>query len=294
MWAYSSKRAPSFAGSLLAFSCCLWAALPETGQCAITDSADINISDYIPTSEISPILKTVGMLTAHRPYQGASSLLGEGATGMGIDVGVEATLMGISSDLVIPGTGTPITLASLPFAKLHLSKAFGPNADVSASGIIYKDTLILGGALKLLLYQPTEGFEWAIRGGVSYTTLDLTGLTGETFPIEDEGVTLGEIGMTLKTQNYSLHLVTSKKLDFAEPYLAFGGNYTLGQMIAPVTLNAVAGTQELSGATVEKVTADAILGVLFKMPGLGLRLGIEGSFNSASMHTLGVKIGVGL
>jgi hypothetical protein len=59
-------------------------------------------------------------------------------------------------------------------------------------------------------------------------------------------------------------------------------------------LNAVAGTQELSGATVEKVTADAILGVLFKMPGLGLRLGIEGSFNSASMHKLGVKIGVGL
>jgi hypothetical protein len=290
VWDCFSKRAARILSGVLL------AGAPLLAPCihAAESLPEVDISDYLPSSTTGPILKSVGLLTAHRPYQGASSLLGEGATGMGLDLGIEATLMGIPSDLTIPGTDTSIPLASLPIAKLHLSKALGPSLDFSFSGILYKSTYIAGGAAKILLYRPTEGFEWALRGGLSFTSFNLSEVTGQTLPIEDGGFTIGEMQPVFRTQNFTLHVVASHVMDFAEPYIALGANSTRAQLASIVTLNAVEADQTLTTEAVSQTTGEAILGVRFRIPAIGLRLGIEGSYNSAKMHTLGLMIGVGL
>jgi len=255
---------------------------------------DIDISDSIPTDELAPALRMIGMLTTHRPYMGASSLLGDGAGGMGLDLGLEATLMGIPSDVLLPGSSEPLEIPSIPVAKLHLAKALGPSIDLALSGLLYKGTYIIGGSAKLLLYRPLEGFEWALRGGVNFTSLDISEITGTTIPLEDGGFELGTLAPVFRTQTWTLHLVTSKVMAFSEPYISFGLNYTQAQLATILTLNAIEESQVINAAAVSQVAADATLGVRFRMPAVGLRLGFEGSFNSASMHTLGIKIGVAL
>jgi len=255
---------------------------------------DIDIGDSIPTAELAPALRMVGMLTTHRPYMGASSLLGDGASGMGLDLGIEATLMGIPSDVVLPGSSEPLDLPSIPVAKLHLAKALGPSLDLALSGLVYKGTYIVGGSAKLLLARPTEGFEWALRGGVNFTSLDISELTGTTIPLEDGGFELGTLAPVFRTQTWTLHVVTSKVMAFSEPYIALGLDYTRAQLATILTLNVLEDSQIVNAAAVSQVAADATLGVRFRIPAVGLRLGFEGSWNSASMHTLGVKIGVAL
>jgi hypothetical protein len=268
-------------------------AVPVAANSTIT-APDISLEEYLPSAQVEPLLKSIGFLTAHRPYLGASSLAGEGSAGMGLDIGIEATLMGIPSGLSIPGQGTALDYPSLPIAKLHIARAFGPQVDIATSGIWYLGSFIAGGSVSLKLYQPPEGFEWAIRGGLSFTDLNVEKLTGQSFPLENEGFDIGSMGLTFKTQTYTLHLVGSKRLDFAEPYIAAGISSTQAQIVVPVRLTVLDEDQQFATTPVSQLTGEATLGVRFRIPSVSLRIGLEGSYNSASMHTLGMKVGVAL
>ena len=61
-------------------------------------TASAQLDAAVDTSQLSPLLKTFSILTAHRPYQGAASLKSGG--GIGFEFAIEAILMRMPDDML--------------------------------------------------------------------------------------------------------------------------------------------------------------------------------------------------
>lgn len=271
------------------------ATLPQTAYAdpTLPDIPAIDFSTILPKAATRSILKTIGILTNHRPYRGASS-----TSASSFDIGVEATLVHQPSDfassLKDAGLGTGAAgIPSLPMAKLHVNKGLSQTVDVGLSGIYFRSNYIAGGDLKVTFYQPEEGMSLSARLGFSLTRLDLSDLGVGRLPIKIQGNDLGSADMILVTQTWTPQLVASQKLDFAETYMALGYDFTSGQIRLPITVNVLQSTQTLASPSYASSGLFATLGVGFRFFPMPLVLSIEGTYSALGMHALGLMFGLG-
>jgi len=225
---------------------------------------------------VSPTLQTeaarlAGVLSQHRPYQGATPL----GTLPGLDAFLEVSLVqvpqGLIDELAASGLGATLPLRTLPVAKLHAHKGIYPRVDIGASYFRLLKYRIYGGDLKWAVWLPDEGPTVALR--LCYSNASLDYLTSET---------------------WSPQIVVSRKLDFAEPYL--GLEYTWisggihGKQIQDVSGTPVEIAIDIDG--IRATSASAFMGLNLRVPVVGLKLGIEGAYSFVKAHSLGVQLGL--
>lgn len=214
------------------------------------------------------LVKTVGLGTDHRSYEGASAL----GTAIGLDIGIEATMVKTPTELgpALSSIGGPSNVPPfIPVPRLHLHKGLGSRAGIAFSGVFFLQYMIYGGDFKLVLSQPEEGLTIATR--LAYTRASLQIVT---------------------TDTYTPQLVVSRKLDFAEPYLGIGYQMTDGYVgfdYAQFGQSVHIGGEDVGSAKASSFIA--YLGVQFKAQVVGLQLTIEGGYSAEGMHSLGTKFG---
>lgn len=226
---------------------------------------------------VSPIVKSIGLTTAHRAYEPATSL----GTFVGLDMGVEVTLAKLPEDFATALTqaGSPgaSNIPFLPVPRINLHKGLGPKAELGLSGILYRSYRIIGLEAKFVIAQPEEGPTWAFR--MNYTSCILT--VPDTVTLE------------LSTKTFEPEIVVSRRLDWAEPYIGIGYMAAIGTLKITVDLPDPLPDQE-SSATGRGGGFLAFTGVGLRAPALGLKLTLEGSYSTEDAHTLGVKFGFNL
>ncbi len=280
--------------------------IPNASHAQSLDEA-INLEEILPETVSSPLINTLGALFAHRPFQGASSLTytspdaipsdGKQPFQLGLRVELETTLMGVPADVTVPtGTDEPgeslaDSLPSVPMLRLMVKKSITPNLDFAVSGLYYQRSFFGGLSAKLLIAAPEEGLHWAIRGTYSRTSLDFEtlGLPSVEIPVGE--ITTATANLKLLTEQYSGELVASRKLSFAEPYFGVGILSSKGQLKVPIEITDLDYSSELATAIAINQGYYAFTGVSFFFPALGTTLGVEGSYSSLSMHSLGILLG---
>lgn len=275
-------------------------------------TSGLNLPD--PNSLITPtvataVVKSIGLGMDHHPFQGASPL----GLWIGMSFGVELIMVQPPSDLSAaldsivnigsavqpssgssspsstttsaPGPGLPI----LPSMKLHLEKGLGPGIDIGASVLPSVSTLpyfggsfLIGGDIKIALANPEEGVAWALRGSYNLNDIKLN-YSGQ--------------DLQIKTGTYSVHVLASKKMTFAEPYLGIAGQYTMGSVKATINIP-TQGTIALGAITLSQ-NGDGFGGYAFggldlKIPSsaAGVRITLEGAYSPFGMNYLGTKLGL--
>lgn len=262
----------------------------------------VDVGQFLPNQAVSAIVKVIGTLTTHRPYQGAltQSAQSKDALGLGFGLGIEATLIHLPSDFfssletagIKMGSNSPI--ASLPIAKVHLTKSTSPVTNFGISGLYYKGSYILGGDFKRVLFVPEEGLVWSFRLSYSETKIDLGAVSVKKLPLIIKDVKIGEASLILNNRSITPEIIGSKKLDFAEPYLGFGLDFLNGQIDLPLSFTVLNDTQTLTTPEYSARAYHLLTGVSFQVPIIGVTWTLEGSFSSIGAHTFGTVIGISL
>jgi len=223
---------------------------------------------------------------------------------LGLDVGLETTLVqppaSLSSALgslgSMGGAGSPSSSASsssptipiIPSIRLHIHKGISKKIDIGFSALptmpswpYVGGTLLMGGDIKVVIWEPEEGATWALRGSYNVNNLNIN-YTG--------------YAISVQTATITPQLLISKKLSFADPYLGLGYQYTYGslQLTVPVpslspplpSIAPIVVTQSGSGAG-----TFFFGGISMKVPLIGLKFTIEGAYSPLGMNYLGTKIG---
>lgn len=225
----------------------------------------------------SEIISAVGILADHRPYQPATPL---GPTGV-VDVGAEVTIVKIPNsfrDAVLRGGLSQNLLPPLvlPTARLHLHRGVGERMEIGASALVVRGYRMIGGDVKLALSDPqAEGPLVAVR--FSYS--------------------VSKVGF-VQTKTYTPQILLSKKMDFADPYMGLGYEYVTGELYLNVTQKVAPAypggpTQIRIDNTYSGVGGGmiAFLGLAFRVPLVGFRLTLEGTYSKAGASSMGTKIG---
>jgi hypothetical protein len=220
------------------------------------------------TSVADSIVSSVGLIVDHRAYEPATPL----GTNLGFDAGIEVTLVKVPDRLFDTlrsvGMNSGIeSIPSLPVPRFNVHKGWGESMDIGLAAIWYQGYRIISGDIKVVLARPEEGLTWALR--FSYTTSTLGFVT---------------------TNTYTPQLVASRKLDWADPYLGLAYQVIRGKIsfdYAPTPL-----PPQHFEAFGKGSGEYAFLGVGMKVPGLGFKLTVEGSYNGAGASTLGTKFGL--
>lgn len=219
------------------------------------------------------IVDTVGQLADDRPYEPATPL---GNT-LGLDIGVELTLIKIpdafNNALASVGLNQPFTtIPSIPLPKLNIHKGWTDHVDLGFSGVQYLNYKIYGGDLKFVVYNPDEsegGLTWALRFCYSYANVGF-----------------------VTTNTYTPQILISRKLVFADPYMGVGYQVVRGKIDFSFTPNSSIPAQEIS-ASGSGSAGLGFVGLSMRMPGLGVRVTLEGAYNTGGASTLGTKVGIG-
>lgn len=226
-------------------------------------------------ARIAPVfLKTFGLGIDHRAYSAAAT--------PNIEVGIEATLFKVPDNLFSTLSEAGINVGSsdvksLPSPKVHFLKSFSRSFSIGASALFYQGYWMGGGHLQFLIFDPPEGYQWALRFTYNRSELDY-----------------------VSSATYGAYVVTSRRLAFAEPYLVFGGHMTRGSVSVNLTPEEATNQgltlppQYAQGLFITK-TANvssllAAMGVGFWFGPTGLKLTLEGAYDSQKMHSLGVKV----
>ena len=232
---------------------------------AEVDLSAAGVSTELPSSVVTPFIKTIGLGADHRPYEPATPL----GIIPGVNFGIEATIAKVAPTEGDTG-GVLGALPILPVARLHVHKGITGFLDVGLSAIYYKGykgvgpIRVYGGDVKLALYQPEEGLTAAAR--LCYTSSKI---------------------WIISTQTITPQFVFSRQMSFADPYFGFGYQYATGKVDLPLSVLgqslSITGKGKAQGAI-------AFTGVQFK--GLGLMFTIEGTYSTVGVHTLGTKFGL--
>lgn len=247
---------------------------PNTLHAQIIDPAMFGIE--IPTDVANAAIQTVGALSMHRPYTGATSL----GKINSLDLLIEATLVKIGDTLPKAleannlDASTAREIPSLPFGALHLRKGMGQKMDIGLSALYFQKNLVWGIDAKFVVIDPEEGLTHAI----------LIGHTNANLPM-----------VYTSLASWNIEWITSRKLSFAEPYIALGGRYSTGTLKLEVIPDPPLPQDPISLSMDGRgMSAYARTGVFFRVIGpQGLRIGLEGSFDIRYMHTLGLVLGLG-
>jgi hypothetical protein len=244
-------------------------------------SLPLDPSQFVDTSALEPvaseIIKTVGMLGDHRPYQPATAL----GVAAGVDLSVELTLMKIPDSFKEALTGAGLSSGAsippvLPSPKLHIHKGLGEKFDVGASLFYFRGYKFIGGDMKLVVSEPEiEGPTVALR--FCYTA-----------------ATIGFV----QSKTYTPQVLMSRAMSFADPYIGLGYQYVTGVLDFEKTATYDPGPPAEPVAYTFRQTFTgrggamlAFFGVAIRPPNLGIKLTIEGAYSSAGANSLGTKFG---
>jgi len=277
----TSERLRTFTFLLLlavAGSLCVAPRAHALGELPIGLDPNSLVSDDI----VNAVVGLIGIGFQHRPYEPATPL----GLMVGMDLSVEATLVKIPDSffatLAANGAGSASApIPSLPMARLHLHKGFGEFVDLGGSALVILGNKILGGDAKVVFLQGEEGPTYAFRFCYTYVDLSFS-------------------GVNVSTKTYAPQLLMSRQMDFADPFLGVGLEYSTGALDGSRTPDAPAGVVLPPGVTMPTVTihktgiaygGQVFGGVSLRIPRSGLRMTIEGSYNTAGTSTLGLKSG---
>jgi hypothetical protein len=233
------------------------------------DPSQLSNPQALIDSYANVLVKTVGFSTDHRDFEPATAL----GVNIGVDLSIELSLVKVSQEFndALNSTGGSANIPVLPVPKLNAHKSLGPRVDLGGSFISFQGYLIWGGSLKTVLWQAEEGLTWALRGTFSKSKMGI-----------------------VKTTNYGIQLLTSRRLDFADPYLGAGYQITNGTLsvegIPDPTLENPFNTRTLTGNGNGSAYM-AFIGVGLKVPNLGLKVTLQGEYSSVEAHSLGTKVG---
>ena len=233
-------------------------------QLPLDPSQFADLNQLLSPTITNGFVTTVGLLSAHRPYEPATGL----GTSFGVDIGIEVTLVKIpkafNDALAAAGTSQSLSdIPSIPVPKISIHKG-----DLGFSGVQYLNYKIYGGDVKLVVSNPTEGPTWALRFNYTWSA----------------------IGFVF-AKTYEPQLLISRKLDFADPYIGFGYQVVRGKISADINFADGIPSQHIEGSG-GGTAAQFLCGLSMRIPGLGVRLTMEGAYNSAGASTLGTKVGV--
>jgi len=244
----------------------------------------------LDTTTASAFVKTVGLCMDNRSYQPATTQGGNVA----LDIGIETSLVQPPSDLGTAfgslsgsSSSSSSSIPIIPSLKLSLHKGFGERFEIGGSVLptlssfqYIGGSLLLGFDAKFVIYQPEEGLTWAIRGSYNYNNL-----------------TVNYSGMTIaiKSATITPQLLVSRKLDFADPYIGLGLQYTWGSISATVPVPVPEGlpvaippyTLESNGSG---YNAFLFIGVAMRIPTVGFKITLEGAYSPFGMNYIGTKI----
>ena len=218
----------------------------------------------------------------HRPYEPATPL----GLSVGLDISFEVTLFQIPSSLfsdIAAGDTSAAPISALPMAKLHLHKGVSAFMDVGGSFFYFDNSGgIVGGDVKVMILHGEEGPTISLRACYTYTDFNYDGIE-------------------VKTYTFSPQILASRQMDFADPYLGMGLEMANGGVV--VSAGGRLGAHRLRdtrGADPQHAgrVADGrrlrrlyFGGVSMRIPNAGVRLTLEGSYNSAGESTMGTKVG---
>jgi len=257
--------------------------LPEARADIGLGALGIDPNSILSPDVIKSLISFIGFGTQHRPYEPATPL----GVAVGVDVSLEVTMFKVPDSLFssLSAVGAPASspLPSLPIPKLHLHKGFGDYVDIGGSIFYLDSNWIVGGDVKVVLLQGEEGPTVAAR--LCYTYTDL-----------------GSNGLEVSTHTYSPQILVSRQLEFADPYLGVGFEYVTGTVSGTLTAQSLglggllpAGTTGPSFPYNPPGQSDygayAFGGVSLRIPHSGLRITLEGSYNTAGESTMGTKVG---
>lgn len=231
-----------------------------------------DIIDLVSRPLLKELTRSVGALTAHRPYQGATPL----GNLLGLDFSAEVTLSQISPRLIdelkANGVSADLSTRTIPVPKLHIHKGLGPRLDAGFSYLGYREYRIYGADLKWTPVLPTEGITLAYRVCLTRTAFSY-----------------------VTAHSLSNQVLISRKLGFAEPYLGVEYSRYHGRVNGSQT-KTIGGVPTLVTINANNIHSDggsSFLGLALRVPGLGLKWTLEGSYSFIGAHTLGTTIGFG-
>jgi hypothetical protein len=176
----------------------------------------------------------------------------------------------------------------VPSTKVHLRKGLGELFELGFSGLYAPSTLpyvggsyFFGGDFKYVFFRPEESFTAAIRA--SYNYIDLA--------INHSGYNIG-----IKTVTISPQLVISRKMNFADPYMGIGYQYTYGSIGATVPVPSIKLVPGVSIAPISlsvtgKGSSVFFFGGVSLLSLLRLRITVEGAYNPGGEDYIGTKFG---
>lgn len=243
------------------------------------DGALSNISAFLSTEVASVVVKVFGLVFDHRSYEPATPL----GTKIGLDLGVEVDLVQIPSDLTSNLSNQGINMGTIPvlpsLKELNFHKGMSDSVDFGGSILSFQGYFVWALELKIALSVPEEGPSWAIRLSRNSTHI----------PVGNTSVLGTDLGVAVDTVTWTPELVMSKKLDFADPYLAVGYQYATGAINVTSSAGTLpGGLNSISGSGGGFL---ALIGLSLKPPNVGLRLTLEGAYSSAGFNSLGTKVG---
>ena len=234
-----------------------------------------SISDYgdpsaFLTSDVTdPIIKTIGLVTEHRPMDPATPL----GTSLGLDLGLAVAATKIPDDFWTAAKKAGYNDDSatgglaVPVPRLMLHKGIGQSAGLGVSYLGYKNYNIYGADFKYTIYQDDEGPTYAVR--LCYTKLKLA---------------------IFETTTWSPQILASKKMSFADPYIGIGYSSVTGKIVIPINVPALDQSTTIKGEGKGRALS-AFTGVRFFFDLIALELTLEGSYSTAGADTLGLKFG---
>lgn len=225
--------------------------------------------DAVP---LKTLIKTVGSVTANRPYEPATPLAVSTATGLDIGVSLTAVKVPESFGQALTTVGAKASAAPplAPFPQLQFHKSLGPRADIGGFWVGYRGYTAYGGDLKGVIWMPEEGPTWALRLCYSHARIAF-----------------------FSTNTFTPQLVVSRKLEFADPYIGAGMDIIKGSVTISTSSFGLPIDESLTG-NANAVAGNAFLGVSLRVPELGFRLTLEGSYSSLGAHTMGAKFSLSI
>ncbi|MEN9722299.1 MAG: hypothetical protein RJB38_285 [Pseudomonadota bacterium] len=230
-----------------------------------------SLNDLISPALQKEGVRFAGLLAAHRPYQPATPL----GTTPGLEASIEASLLQIPGsfldELKNAGVTPSLKSNSLPIAKLHLHKGIYPQLDLGLSYFKYQAFVLYGADLKWAFLVPEEGPTWAARLCYSQASLQY-----------------------VRTKSWSPQLLISRRLDFADTYLGIEYTWITGRITGSQTVDVlgVPVTTEIDVRGIKATGGSGFIGIGMKIPGLGLKLGLEGAYSFVGAHSLGTTLGI--
>lgn len=247
-------------------------------------------ADRILTRAVgNAIVTAIGIGTHHRPYEPATPL----GTAVGFNFGIETTLTQPPTTLgtalgglagITGGSTDPITVPIVPALKVHGHKGFGQYVDFGISFIpniptvpILMSSYFFGADLKVVVKNDEEGVTWAAR--VTY------GLSAIGYSQQSQTIKIG-------TNTFGFQVLVSRRMDFADPYIGAGVEYTLGNLSVTNPVARFIGPESFK-QTGSGYGAEVFGGVCLHVPYGGLDITLEGGYSPFGMNYLGTKIGFG-